>query len=66
MKFVIDRFEKDIAIVELLNGEIVDCPRTLLPGGCKEGDVLNISVDNKATIEKKAMLTGKMNKLFKE
>ena len=66
MKFTIDRFEGKFAVVELPNGEKIDCPKAMLPDGSKEGDVLCISVDETATTEKKAILTDKMNKLFRD
>lgn len=66
MKFVIDRFEGDIAIVELQDGNIVECSKLLLPKGSKEGDILCISIEKEATEEKKRILTDRMNKLFND
>jgi hypothetical protein len=55
MKAVIDRIEGKLAV--MLMGEDgsqkVDMPLTLIPEGCKEGDVLDIAIkmDGKATGE---------------
>ena len=52
MKLIIDRFEGDFAVVELPNGQMIDCPKVLLPDNAKEGSILNITVDEDATNEK--------------
>lgn len=49
MKFVIDRFEGDIAV--LVNDITLNIPRYILPKDAKEGDVivLEIKVDREET-----------------
>lgn len=49
MKFVIDRFEGDIAV--LVNDITLNIPRSILPKDAKEGDVivLEIKVDREET-----------------
>jgi len=42
MKFVIDRFEGDIAI--LVNDIILNLPRCILPEEAREGDVISIEI----------------------
>ena len=57
MKAIIDRMEGKLAV--LLMGEDgsvkVNMPLILLPEGCREGDVLDITIgkDEKATVEAK-------------
>lgn len=52
MKVIIDRFEGDYAVVELNNKEMADLPKTLLPEGSKEGDILNITIDQNETTKR--------------
>ena len=67
MKAVIDRVEGDLAVVLVgEKGEIkLNIPFSLLPEGCKEGEVLNISIerDPEATAQAKERVTGLMDKL---
>ena len=42
MRVIIDRFEEDIAVVEL-NGEMLNAPRALF-GKAKEGDTVELTV----------------------
>ena len=66
MKIIIDRFEGELAVVELPNGNMINCPKAILPGDAKEGDIISIVVDEKPTEEKKKSLTDRMNRLFKD
>ena len=66
MRIIVDRFEGDFAVVELENGQMIDCPKALLPSNAKEGSIINITVDEKATEEKLQKVTERMNKLFKD
>ena len=66
MRIIIDRIEGDFAIVELPNGQMIDCPRVMLPDNAKEGSILNITVDEEATNDKLQKVTERMNKLFKD
>ena len=66
MKLVIDRFEGTIAVIELPNGHMVDCPKALLPDNAKEGSILNITVDENDTDTKLKKITSRMNNLFKD
>jgi hypothetical protein len=43
----IDRFEAARAILDV-DGELVELPRAALPAGAKEGDVLLLSIGDKA------------------
>lgn len=66
MKLIIDRFEGDFAVVELSDGRMIDCPKSLLPDNAKEGSIINITVDETATNDKLKKVTKRMNKLFKD
>ena len=66
MKMIIDRFEGDFAIIELPNGQMIDCPKELLPDNVKEGNILSIIVDEDVTKEKLQKNTERMNRLFKD
>ena len=66
MRIIVDRFEGNIAVVELEDGNIIDCPKALLPPNAKEGSIINITVDENATEEKLQKLTNRMNSLFKD
>ena len=47
MRVIIDRFEEDIAVVEL-NGEMLNAPRALF-GEAKEGDTVELTVLSRQT-----------------
>lgn len=64
MKFVIDRFEGDFAVVELPCGTMTNCPKAILPDNAKEGNIITIAVDETATFEKLQKNTKRMNDLF--
>lgn len=66
MRIIVDRFEGNIAVVELEDGSVIDCPKALLPTNAKEGSIINITVDEKATKEKLKKNTERMNRLFKD
>lgn len=66
MNFIIDRFEGDYAVVELENKEMIDIPRTILPVGAKEGDIINISIQETETENQKKRIQDKFNSLFSE
>jgi hypothetical protein len=70
MKAVIDRFEGELAVLLLGDkGEFrLNFPLSLLPAGCKEGDILNISIerDLAATEQTKERVSGLMDKLKKK
>ncbi len=49
MKVVIDRFEGDFAVVELPDKQMVNLPLILLTKLVKEGDVVDIRIDEEET-----------------
>ncbi|MBO0999890.1 DUF3006 domain-containing protein [Bacillus sp. SD075] len=46
VKGIIDRFEGNIAVVEIDGGDMKDFPKSSLPKGAKVGDMLIIEGDN--------------------
>lgn len=48
MKIIIDRFEREFAVAEMPDGKMVNVPKVLLPNA-KEGDVVEITVNNRET-----------------
>ena len=70
MKAVIDRVEGEFAVLLLGDkGEFkLNFPLSLLPDGCKEGDILNVSFerDPAATEQTKERVTDLMEKLKKK
>ncbi|MDO8462981.1 MAG: DUF3006 domain-containing protein [bacterium] len=49
MQVTVDRFENDIAVIELENGETIRIPRTELPEETAEGDVLDLTFGSTPT-----------------
>lgn len=51
---VLDRFEGEYALIEM-NRKVFHVPKSLLPKGAKEGDVINIQIiiDEDATVKRK-------------
>lgn len=66
MKVIIDRFEGKYAVVETENGEFENMPRSLLPKGACEGDVVSISVDKNETENRKSKIKNLMDNLFED
>src|SRR2546426_5051934 len=44
-RFIIDRHEGDLAVVEVDGGSLLDVPRWLLPHAARPDDVLGVTVD---------------------
>ena len=69
MRAVIDRVEGELAVL-LVGDEStkLNIPLSLLPDGCKEGDVLNISIERDVvgTEQTKERVTDLMEKLKKK
>ncbi len=64
MRFTIDRFEEEFAIVELENGEIIEILRAILPQEAKEGDIISITIEKSETEERNKRIQGKFDRLF--
>lgn len=63
MKVIIDRFEGDFAVVETDDKIMVNLPKSLIPGA-KEGDVLNIIIDEEETKKRKDKIQKNMDDLW--
>jgi hypothetical protein len=67
MKFIIDRIEQDTAIVELESGEILSLPYTLLrPLQAKEGDVLQLCIDQEETAKRRERVSSLLKDIFQK
>jgi hypothetical protein len=70
IKYIIDRFENDWAIIETSEDPIITfkLPKNLLPREAKEGDVLNISftINKEETLKRKNAIQIKLNSLKKQ
>ena len=70
MKMIIDRIEGTLAVVISREDEPVrvNIPVSLLPPGCREGDILTISIerDKQATQVAKERVAGRIEKLNKK
>jgi DNA-binding XRE family transcriptional regulator len=63
---ILDRFEGYMAIIKHHNGSTFELPTYLLPDNAKEGDVINIIVDEVATIRKEKNTQKMSFKIFME
>lgn len=63
MKVIIDRFEGEFAVVELEDKSFVNMSVKLVPEGAKEGDVLNIKIDNEETEKRRSRINVLLNGL---
>ena len=63
MKVIIDRFENGFAVVELQSKEFENIPTVLVPDA-KEGDVIDISIDNDTTLEREVRINALMGQVF--
>ena len=45
MKWIVDRIEGDVAVLELSRNVTVNIPVNCLPNGVKENDVISLSID---------------------
>lgn len=66
MKVIIDRFEGDLAIVEMDGEQMASIPKVLLPEKAKEGTVISIEIDQAETDKRKENISKLMDNLFKE
>jgi Protein of unknown function (DUF3006). len=64
MKYTIDRFEGDFAVVELENQKFVNIPRSAIPSEAKEGDIIVVEVDKEETEKRKTRINKMMNDLW--
>ena len=65
MKYIIDRFEGDFAIVELSDETLVNIPKSAIPPDAKEGSVIDVTVDKDSTAARTKKINNLMGDLFK-
>lgn len=63
MKWVIDRIESDIAVIEVGN-ECIDIPAKFLPAEIREGYTLSVNIDSDANSRQLKEAKDMMNNLF--
>lgn len=67
MRYIIDRFEGDFAVVEKEDGSFEQILRATLPAGAQEGDIVDMGVINaETTAQKKEELKNRLNRLFEK
>lgn len=64
MKVIIDRFEEDLVVLELENGDFVSVTKKILPLNAVEGSVIDITCNENETDEKRVEVKKKMNSIF--
>ena len=62
--WTIDRLEGDLAVLEVEEGKTVTVPKTALPEGAQEGDVLRITIDREKTTAREAEIKALMSDVF--
>jgi len=65
MKYIIDRFEGDFAIVELSDETLVNIPKAAIPPDANEGSVIDVTVDKENTATRTEKINKLMGDLFK-
>lgn len=63
MQIIIDHIEDDYLVVELEDLSTIDVPRALIPNA-KEGDVVDIIINEEATNERRKEVHKLMDELF--
>lgn len=66
MKYTIDRFEGDYAVVELESGNIVNIPKITLPSNAKESDIISVEVDETTTKNRSILIKDLMNDVWND
>lgn len=65
MKYIIDRFEGEYAVIELNDGKTVNIPKIILSENACEGSIINITVDETETTKRKEKMQSRLDGLFK-
>ncbi|ARP44588.1 MULTISPECIES: DUF3006 domain-containing protein [Anoxybacillaceae] len=71
MKYIIDRFEGDLAVCEAEDGKMVDIEKSNLPKNAEVGDVIilengHFRVDKEDTDKRRKEIEDLMNELFED
>ena len=70
--YIIDRIEDGIAVLECMEtNEIIELPRSELPKGCREGQMLTkdgdcYAIDHEATQKRRENMQSRLEKLLKK
>ena len=64
MKFIIDRIENDLAVIELDNEEIITIPKKILKSGCQDGDIYEIKFLKDETIKRRKKMKKMLDSIF--
>ena len=64
MKFIIDRFEGNFAVVELDSQKFINIPKEGLPQDAKEGDIINTEIDKTETIKQREHIEKLMSDIW--
>lgn len=64
MRYTIDRFEGNFAVVELENGEFADIPRIAIPDEAREGDIIDVTVNKSETEKRRSEIRKMEDNLF--
>lgn len=65
MRYIVDRFENEYAIVELDNGEFIDIPKKVLPLDASEGSIIEVTTLSDETNVRRTEMKKKMSSLFR-
>ncbi len=65
MKWIIDRFEENYAVIEC-EKNIFNIPKNVLPPDVSEGDILNIEINTAETESRKSKTSERLKRLFGE
>ncbi len=65
MKFIIDRFEDQLAVIELEDGSTLSIPRKLVPDG-KEGDIVRLVIEKDETQARRTNIEKLMDDLWED
>lgn len=64
MKYTVDRFEGEYAIIENKDRKMFNIFKEILPIDVKEGDIITIKIDHNATDERKEKISKMMDNLW--
>lgn len=64
MKVIVDRFEGGFAVVQLSDKTTANMPKSLLPDGAREGDVLEITIDQEETKQRAEKISRLMDDVW--
>ena len=65
MEAIVERIEEGIIVLELSDGSVIKFSQKHLPEA-KEGDVVNFTVDNEKTLERREKINERMNTIWKD